>query len=201
MNKYKELIMAEKRMVGTAPGQESLGADDCMGLLGDLIAKLRAKPPVITKRQLQLFLEKQNPFAAPTKLVVNGDSPRWQGIRQEDYFYVNDALTVADFLVAPGTREVTYDVGSFDHDPTTQEVVDWQNEPGFRPLDRAESETYLDAVPDSKAELGKSSIVCQCSVAGGHVPCVYLDFYGRNLDRTGLDDGWSQGCRFVRARK
>ncbi|MEK7631895.1 MAG: hypothetical protein AAB445_03445 [Patescibacteria group bacterium] len=156
----------------------------------------------LTLESAKLYAKKQNPFATPTRLTVDGSNPRWQSIRTEDYYYVNARLSVADFPVALATREVEYDVRTFDHDPTTQEVVDWQNEPGFRPLDRAESETYLDTVPDTKSDLGKSPIVCLCTVFGGHVAFVGLSGGGgRSLDRNQLDYRWNRSYRFVRARK
>ncbi|MEK7570416.1 MAG: hypothetical protein AAB515_03210 [Patescibacteria group bacterium] len=191
--------MANKNMVGNVPDDERLGADDCLGLIIDIITKVKKR--IITKRQLELFAQGKNPFAMPTILTVNGDDPRWQSIRKKDYYYVNTSLSVVDFPIVPGVREVAYDVKIFDHEPTTQEVVDWQNEPRFRPLDRADSETYLDAVPDTKADLGESPIVCLGAVAGGGVAYVGLHGGGRDLRRIVLGRSWNRYCRFVRVRK
>lgn len=148
------------------------------------------------------YSKKEDPFARPQKLSVNGSDKRWQSIRVEDYCYVNPALAVADFPVTNlGTRDVDYDVVTFDHDPTTQEILDKLNEPGYRRPERDESETYLDAALDTKAELGKSPIVGLCgSVAGGRVAYVDLDAGGRNLDRHRLDLRWYRYCRFLRVR-
>lgn len=195
--------MDKKDMVGNVPGDSSLGADDCMGLVGDLIAKLRAKPPVITREQLRMFLEKQNPFATPTRLCVNGSNPRWLTIWQADYCYINSNLTIQDFPIPDSSiRDVEYDVVTFDHEPTTREILVKLEEPGYRRPSRDESETYLDALPDSKADLGKSPVVALCgSVVGVHVAYVYADDDGRDLNRLMLDGRWSRACRFLRVRK
>ncbi|HLD21287.1 MAG TPA: hypothetical protein VJB65_00135 [Patescibacteria group bacterium] len=58
-----------------------------------------------------------------------------------------------------GQAEVTFDVGEFDHDPTSQEVLDWHNEPGYRGCDLAEGNTYLDT---HKAECQQYPIVAIC---------------------------------------
>ncbi len=192
--------MGKENMVGIVPGQAGLGADDCLGLIGDIITKVRGR--VITKRQLELFAQGKNPFAAPNRLTVNGGDPRWKSIRKEDYYFINSGLSAADFPVVPGSREVAYDVDTFDHQPTTEEVRAWQHAPGFRAPDRAEVETYLDEAPDSKAELGNSPIVGLCGiVTGGDVACVYANGVGRFLFRGQLVGQWDQSCRFLRVRK
>ncbi len=192
--------MVDKNMVGTVPGDESLGADDCLGLIGDIIAKVRKGK--LTKRNLQLFAERLNPFFVPTDLTVNDGDTRWEEIRTQDYFVVDGDVRVADFpLVQLGIHDVAYDVGSFDHDPTTREVEDWQCAPGFRPADRSEAETYIDNLPDSTKQFGESPVVSLCGkVANGFVACVYIDNCGRYLDKSRLDNWWDRNSRFLRVR-
>jgi len=175
-------------------------AEKLHGLLADLHHKIQKG--AVTRLQLEKFLNKQNPFATPTKLTVNGSDSRWETL-EGDYWYVNSSLRAEHFPIAnPGVHDVEYDIDSFDHDPTTQEIMDWQNEPGFRPPDRAEAETYLDNAPDSKAQLGKSPIVAICGpLVDGEVACAIAHVNGRNLDRHSLGNRWYRQYRFLRVRK
>lgn len=137
------------------------------------------------------------------RFTVNYDDPRWSRIDKGAYAYVDSDATPGSYpLQGTGTAVVEFDIRQFDHEPTTEQVMAWQNEDGFRTPDRAEVETYLDA---HRAQTKQYPIVGICGkvfASGGR--CVwYVDEreHGRGLLYDHLGGSWDQSFRFLRVRK
>ncbi|MFH1426053.1 MAG: hypothetical protein ABIG66_01320 [Candidatus Kerfeldbacteria bacterium] len=138
------------------------------------------------------------------RLVVNYEDPRWQEIDSESYAYISEGATVDHFpVLGKGEVEVEFDIHQFDHEPTTTEIIEWQNENGYRPADRAETETYLDV---HKAACQQNPIVGICgkeSEGSGvrRIGEVSGHRNGRLLNIRHFHYEWLQFCRFIRVKK
>ena len=110
----------------------------------------------LTLESAKRYAKKENPFAMPQKLIVNGSDPRFQTIKR-DYYFVNSKLVIEHFPITnPLVREVEYEIVEFDHDPTTQGILDAIEAGNLRRPERDEAETYFDNLSDTKEQLGRS---------------------------------------------
>ena len=132
-------------------------------------------------------------------VVVNPSDQRWREIDRSHYVYVDSDLTVDHFPVSGSAGEVTMTYVTFDHEPTTQEVLDEFQRRGLKRPDRAQTETFLDKHPEERQ---KYPVIGLCgSVAGrdGNRGVAFVRAYsnGVSLDWDGLGSGWGQDCRFL----
>jgi hypothetical protein len=195
----KELIMGNETKIGSTRDGEILR------VAIDIFTKLANGS--LTLESAKRYAKKENPFTLPQKLMVNGNDPRFQIIRKEDHYHVDSGLTIEHFPITnPSSREVEYEIVEFDHDPTTQEILDACETATLRRPKRDEAETYLDNVSDTKDQLGKSPIIALCGsileLAGyRRVAYAVLNDRGRRLGLDGLVDRWDGRCRFLAVRK
>ncbi|MEK7569869.1 MAG: hypothetical protein AAB515_00270 [Patescibacteria group bacterium] len=161
----------------------------------------------LTLESAKRFAKKESPFTMPQKLSVDGSEPRFQSISKDAYYYVNPNLKIEHFpLTNPAVRDVEYEIVEFNHDPTTQEILDACETGTLRRPERDEAEIYFDNVPDSRDQLGKSPIVALCGSLlelEGYRCVAYaeLNDFGRNLGLRGFGDRWFGQCRFLAVRK
>ena len=110
----------------------------------------------LTLESAKRYAKKENPFAMPQKLIVNGSDPRFQTIKR-DYYFVNSKLVIEHFPISnPLVREVEYEIVEFDHDPMTQGILDAIEAGNLRRPERDEAETYFDNLSDTNEQLGRS---------------------------------------------
>ncbi len=184
--KGKDILFALLEAVEDAGGSDT----DARRIVSD--KKLR--------RQIGELLVNRQSFT----VMVNYDDPRWQGIDRPAYYYINDSLTVADFPVyKTGSEEVDYEYVEFDHDPTTQEVLDEIDRRGLRVPDRAEAEVFLDKNPDEPKKRWIAALCGTVSIRYGYRGVADVDANGRcrGLDWDRLGNRWGRRGRFLAVRK
>ena len=142
--------------------------------------------------------------SAAFTVPVNYDDPRWNGIQHASYAYVNPDLRLKHFPIGSrGVSEVVMEYVTFDHGPTTQEVLDKIERLGLRRPDRAEAESFLDTHPEEQKM--SSFIGLGVSVVGRprgrDVACVFADGGRRCLGFDWLGNHWSQYDLFLAVRK
>ena len=130
---------------------------------------------------------------------VNPTDPRWREIDHTKYVYVNDVLTVDDFPISSSESEVTMQYVTFDHEPTTQEVLDEFERRGLKRPDRAQVESFHDQHPEEREKYPVIGLVGSVTGRRGHqsVAYVYANSRGVDLYWSRLDYGWRQRCRFL----
>ena len=152
----------------------------------------------------ELGASQSSPDTGVFTVSVNYDDQRWSAIQRQAYAYANPDLKPKHFPVGGrGVSEVVVEYVTFDHEPTTQEVMDKIQRRGLRVPDRAETESFLDTHPE---EQKKSPVIGLCaSVVARHgfrsVPDVYASAGERHLHFSWLSRHWSQYCRFFAVRK
>lgn len=170
---------------------------------------------VVTRENFQRFLENPEGNAsvtaqAPVQSVsaqtftntVNYDDPRRRQIDKTKYYYVDPNLTPDHFPIErTGSAEVTYGYVEFDHEPTTQEVLDAiENDPrGLRRPDRAEAEDFLEAHPEERMKAPVISLCGKIVEQQGYrfMADVSADSLGVGLYWVFLHYEWNQRCRFL----
>lgn len=176
------------------------------GLLADLHHKMQKG--AITIAHLKRFLNKQNPFALPDHLLVDGGNPRFQSIRKADYcddisrVITIELLPISNLLI----REVEYDFLELNHDSTVQEILEAFEKSDLRRPERDEAEKFFDHVSETKDELTKQPIIALCGstcvlLNETHIVYEELSGRGRSLGLCGLDNRSVQKDRILGVRK
>lgn len=145
------------------------------------------------------------PVAPSLTARVTYGNPDHHRLKRDQYRYIEGGLSSADFPVR-GTEEadVTYEYVTFDHEPTTQEVLDEIGRRGnLRVPDFAETRDFHAQNP---GEREKGWIMSLCGVVtrrGGDPGVALVDAYvhGLDLDWGWLDTRWRQARRFLAVRQ
>lgn len=102
-------------------------------------------------------------ISRPVALEVNYDKPKWRIINSDDYLYVMYGLGVDRFPIkGKGVGKASFVRITLDRDYPCEQIISLINEQGFNLPDRPESETYMDALSESKAKLALSPVVAFC---------------------------------------
>jgi len=131
-------------------------------------------------------------------LTVNYDDPKWYKIDRWQYCHCHLDITIRHFPMCRwGQAEVVFEIGSPPGQPTTKEVLAWQNEPGYRGSDRAEAETCLPVAQRNE----RWPIVAICPNGGSEKTIGYI-LGGRSaLEITLPDDEWEPYAKFLRVKE
>lgn len=125
---------------------------------------------------------------------------------RKDYHYINANITQANMPSGYGKlRFVTLEFRQFDRDPYTEEVTDWQNEPGHGPSGYEDGLRFREYDPEAQRQQPHVFIpeAPWCDADG--IPCA-LGLWSRFGDRgLGLGgcrprDQWHRSCLFARRK-
>lgn len=153
------------------------------------------------RRQIAQLLVRIKRLFAP----VNYDDPAHRRIDRDQYYYVDNGLTPEHFPIRhTGQADVTFDYITFDHEPTTQEVLDEVERRGDVELpDFAATRDFHKANPDERK---KAPVISLCGSfvdrsGSRYVACVRADEYGLNLGWYWIGHRWNRHGRFLVVRK
>ncbi len=153
------------------------------------------------QRQIAQLLVSIKTLFAP----VNYDDPAHRRIDREKYYNVADSLRSEHFPIRhSGQANVTYEYVTFDHDPTTQEVLDEVERRGDVELpDFANTRDFHNANPDERK---KAPVISLCGAIVSRdgrrgVACVLADAGGLGRGWSWVGGRWSRCCRFLVVRK
>ena len=153
------------------------------------------------RRQVAQLLVSIKSLFAP----VNYDDPAHRRIDRDEYVYHDDSLTPEHFPIRhTGQADVEYDYITFDHDPTTQEVLDEVERRGDVELpDFANTRDFHKANPDERKKAPVISLCGSITDDGGYRGVAYVGASARGLSLywSWIDYRWGQSCRFLVVRK
>lgn len=145
---------------------------------------------------LQVFV-----FGQFRKAMVNYDDPAYRRIDRDQYAFVNDSLRPEHFPVrSKGQREVIYDYLEYDHEPSTEEVLnDIERRGNIRVPDFAETLAYHKANSEERMKAPVISLCGSIVNRGGERNVAYVNasVIGVNLHWHWLSLRWDQNCRFL----
>ncbi len=137
--------------------------------------------------------------------LVNYDDPAHRRIdRDQHYVYVDNSLIPEHFPIRhTGQADVTFDYITFDHEPTTQEVLDEIERRGDIEFpDFAATRDFHKANPDERKKAPIISLCGSIMDQDGHRNVAYVNANenGLNLNWNRIDNRWNQDCRFLVVR-
>lgn len=159
---------------------------------------------VVTDKQLRRQIAELL-VSRPLTAHVNYDDPGHHAFNRDEYYYVEGGLSSADFPVrGQGEADVMYEYITFNHDPTTQEVLDEIEQRGnLRVPDFAETRDFHAQNPQERK---KGWIVSLGGVVADREGCPGVASVGADGDGLGLDwrwlgGRWTRSSRFLAVRK
>lgn len=145
------------------------------------------------------------PVAKPVQTftcTVDHDDPAYRTMPKQggDWYYVDTSLTTAHFpITRKGIEEVTYEYVEFDHEPTTQEVLNEIKRRGLERPDYAETMAFLKEHPNERKV---APVISLCGLVGDRlVADVDARGFGLRLLWDDLSSRWGQRCRFLAVRR
>lgn len=153
------------------------------------------------RRQIAQLLVNIRTLVAP----VNYDDPAYRRIDRDEYYYADNELRPEHFPIRhQGQVNVTFEYITFDHEPTTQEVLDEVERRGDVELpDFANTRDFHKANPDERKKAPVISLCGSVVVLRGGRGVAYVDAIegGLGLGWVRVDSRWLQRCRFLVVRK
>ncbi len=196
--------MANETTIGNVPGN-----DDCLGMVEDLLTKLRKGK--ISKAQFARFLKKENPFDSTITdkdevltVTVNRDRTIADSVVAGKYTYQNNDINDTNFpRTGAGTESTEIILVHFDKSISTEKALAELEKRNLRPADVQELLAIGEQHPEKQRQF---PIICLGSVwqnsdGDRYVPCLGRNGSDRELDLGGVGFDWLDVCRFAAVRK
>lgn len=196
--------MANETTIGNVPGN-----DDCLGMVEDLLNKLRKGK--ITKTQFARFLKKENPFDSTITdkdevltVTVNRDRTIADGVAAGKYTYENDDINDTNFPISgSGTESTEIILVHFDKSISTELALAELEKRNLRPADAQELLVIGEQHPEKQRQFPIIALgsVWRNSCGYRCVPCLDRGGSFRKLSLYRDDCNWIVIYRFAAVRK